>query len=134
ELRGKLGIFDSHQGLTLLNDGAFLHQDRADDATFEALDHLGLLRRHDTAVAALDLVQHRKMRPYQKSGKKREEREQQHAGGTRCPQRSCRPDVVRKGKVRGGHCDSALWLLSMLIWVGRYSPAREPEPGPRVCP
>ncbi len=79
EFRGKFGIVNPHQGLTLLDNRAFLHKDIADDAAFKRLDHLGLSRGHDTAVAPLDLVQNRKMSPDQKHHKKGEEGQQQHA-------------------------------------------------------
>jgi len=53
--------------LALLHDRAFLHQDVADNAAFQALHHLGLSRRHHSTVAAFDLFQNRKVRPDQKS-------------------------------------------------------------------
>ena len=62
---GEFGVVDAHQRLILLDDRAFLHQEIGDDAAFERLHHLGLARRHDPAVAALDLVEHREMRPDQ---------------------------------------------------------------------
>jgi hypothetical protein len=40
ELGGETGVVDFHQDLTLLHDRAFMHQDLADDAAFEALQQL----------------------------------------------------------------------------------------------
>ena len=65
-----------------------------------ALHHLGLARRHHPTVAALDLVENRKMRPEQKRHQQRQERQQQHARGARGAQRGRGPDVIGKGKVR----------------------------------
>ena len=86
-----------------MNYGTFLHEDRAHDTTFEALDDLGLLRRHNTSIATLNFVQYRKMCPYQKRGKKGEERQQQHARSARGAQSRCRADIVSESKVRRGH-------------------------------
>ncbi len=66
EFGRELGVLDAHQRLALLHDGAFLNQDLADDAAFERLHDLRLARRDHPAVAALDFVEHREMRPDQR--------------------------------------------------------------------
>ena len=63
ELGREFRVVDAGEHLALLNDGAFLHEDLPDHTAFERLHHLGLSRRHDTSLAALDLVQHGEMRP-----------------------------------------------------------------------
>jgi len=103
KLRCKLCVSNIHQRLVLLNDRAFLHQKRLDDAALKALDDLGLTRRDNLAVAALDLVQHRKMCPNHKGREQRGRRGKQHPRRAWGSQVNRGSDIVCKCKIRSRH-------------------------------
>jgi hypothetical protein len=84
ELCREFGVVDPHQNLPLLHDRAFLDQDFQDDTAFQTLHDLDLARRHDPAVAALDLVEHGKMRPDDPRDHQRNDRRQENPRCDRC--------------------------------------------------
>src|SRR5262249_30158046 len=130
ELGREFGVVDPHQRLALIDDGAFLNEDVADNAAFEGLYDLSLARRHDAAIAALDLVKHGEMRPDHKRHEQGEEGLQQHARRSRRANCRGRTDVIRKGKIRRWHWVSGPGLRVARYWVvARSRPERS-----RACP
>ena len=100
---------------------AFLNQDFVDDAAFQRLDDLDLSRGNDAAVAALDLVEDREMRPDQADDEQRECREQEHARRPRRAQLDRRADVVGEGEIRllHGSTDLTVRLRCLGLRPGR---------------
>ena len=103
ELGRKGGVVDADQPLVGCDDRAFLHEQVQDDAALKRLHHLHLPRRHDAAVAALDLVEDGVIRPGDAGDDQRQGDEQQHARGPRRAQFDRGPDVVGEREIRVPH-------------------------------
>jgi hypothetical protein len=120
ELGGETGVVDFHQDLTLLHDRAFVHQDLADDAAFKALQQLGLPRGHDPPVAALDLIQLRKVGPGQPSRHQCDDRSKKDPRGARRAKLRRGADIVEKCEIRLPHS------LSPMLEAGMRDLSRRP--------
>jgi hypothetical protein len=120
KLGGETRVVDFHQDLALLHDRAFVHQDLADDAAFKALQQLGLPRRHNAPVAALDFIQLRKVGPGQTRRHQCNDRYKKNPRSARRAKLRGGTDVVEKCQIRRPHS------LSPMRAVGTPGSFRRP--------